>query len=51
MTKIEELKKKFAGTQNDRQNQQNNINSGDIKSLEAEIAKQVCKKTMFVLKT
>lgn len=47
MTKIEELKKKFAGTQDQRQNNATKNNSpvvsGDIKTLEEEVAKQVCK--------
>lgn len=46
VAKIEELKKKYAGTQNDRQNQ-TNVNSVNIKSLEEAVAKQVCVKLLY----
>lgn len=47
ISKIEELKKTFGDTQNNRQNQQSNIDSGVIKSLAETAAKQVCKKQFF----
>lgn len=45
VAKIEELKQKFAGSQNDRKNNHSDSNIGaDVKIIEGKIAKQVCKR-------
>lgn len=50
VAKIEELKQKFAGSQNDRKNNHSTDSNivADVKIIEEEIAKQVCKKHMNV---